>query len=188
MLPYRQDHHWYRSKETSKHFHLGKLVFVACQYYTFEHSIKVIARQRTDSTTSTTENSVHKNKGNCRRITFITDNSQLRTTVEGEETKEENETSEGSNWNRVTRNIVLLASVLLKSHFKIRYEKKTLTENFPTRGPMKIAPISAAIPPHACTIPDPAKSVNAIGFPSESFIGQSFASHPPPHPQWETTG
>ena len=45
-------------------------------------------------------------------------------------------------------------------------------ENLPKRGPSKITPASAAAPPHACTIVDPAKSEKP-----------RVASHPPPHCQ-----
>ena len=96
----------------------------------------------------------------------------MGTAVESEETKEENETTEGGDWDRVTRNIVLLAAVFLQLLFRIMLFRKYLTENFPTRGPMKIAPMSAAIPPVAWTIPEPAKSVKPIGLPSEPIIGQ----------------
>ncbi len=49
----------------------------------------------------------------------------------------------------------------------------------PMRGPSAIAPIRAAIPPVACTIVEPAKSIIGV---------DRWASQPPPHSQWTTTG
>ena len=51
--------------------------------------------------------------------------------------------------------------------------------NRPMRGPRAIAPMSAATPPVACTIVDPAKSIIGVA---------RWASQPPPHSQWITTG
>src|SRR5690606_12601541 len=54
----------------------------------------------------------------------------------------------------------------------------------PMRGPRKIAPIRAAMPPVMWTMPDPAKSEYWIASPKLT----SWAMKPPPHVQWTTTG
>ena len=52
--------------------------------------------------------------------------------------------------------------------------------NFPSRGPMTIAPASPMMPPMAWTTPEPAKSTAPC--PS-SQLTPIWASHPPPHTQ-----
>ena len=86
---------------------------------------------------------------------------ELRTAVEAEPSKPQNEDAQSNGWD-VGRRRELDAAV---------------GANFPNRAPTTSAPASAAQPPVECTMVEPAKSLNPIAL-----------SQPPPQVQAPTMG
>ena len=63
-------------------------------FHTLNQSINVVACNGEDGTSCTTNNGVHERLGNGLTSTGITNNGQLRTTIESQETQEKNETTQ----------------------------------------------------------------------------------------------